>query len=640
VRFAPVILAAFLAVDPWGFDRFGPLRFLLVSVLGFAVVAAGLVGGTCSPLPRSVRHGAAALFGGLVLSTLLAADRWHALIGTPDRHFGLVTWVLCAGLFVVAHGRATVDPEATTTAVLRALTVATLGVGLYSVAEILEVGSLDQDFANDRIGGPWGQPAFLGAAMTIGIPASVAHARAEVGVMRVVATVAAGLGTIALLNSQARAAWVGLALAAGLLLAFRRHQLHVSLGPKRAGIGAGAVVGVLLMVAVFTPAGARAWSLTDVSDGVVAGRIDEWQVGLRALADTGTVGVFGHGPENYRTVFGEHVDQAYVMDHGRDTFTDRAHNSGLDVALAGGLVSAAGWMAVLAVLGRDAWTALRTAGSTDTALAAGLVAYFVQGFFLFPLAEVEPVVWIIAGVFLARTRTASDPTTTSPSTSTGLASAVAGGLALAAAVAFAVVGVLDVLADHRIRSAASTESAAVALDHADAARRLRPDSIRYHFAAARIAASQPNGAGVDDAIERIEDGLAWSPVDPALRHERSLVLVNEARRTVDPDDIAAALEPLAELDRTDPNHPEGQQRYGIALALDGQTDLAIDQFEHAAYMTPDRPEALLNLAFVHIGEGDTAAATDAVLRAWRVAPDDDRVRRLVAELGIVTPDAS
>ena len=625
-----MILAAFLAADPWGFDRFGPLRFLLVSTLGFAVVAAGLVGGTDARLPRTVRLGGAALFGGLALSTITAADRWHALIGTPDRHFGLLTWALCAGLFVVAYRRTTADPEATTTAVLRALTVATLGVGLYSVAEILEVSWLDQDFANDRIGGPWGQPAFLGAAMAIGIPASVAHARAEVGVMRVVSTAAAGLGAIALLNSQSRAAWVGLGCTVALLLVFRHRQVHDSLGPKRAGIAAGVVVGVLVMVAVFTPAGARAWSLTDVGDGVVAGRIDEWQVGLRALADSGTVGVFGHGPENYRTVFGEHVDQAYVMDHGRDT---------LDVALAGGLVAAAGWLAVLAVLGRRAWTALRTGGWTDAALAAGLVAYLVQGLFLFPLAEVDPVLWILAGVVLARVSSTPEPNPTG-FVSAGLASAVAGGLALAAAVAFAVVGVLDVLADHRIRSAASTESAVVALGHADSARRLRPDSIRYHFAAARIAASQPNGAGVDDAIDRLDDGLAWSPVDPALLHERSLVLVNEARRTVDPADVAAALGPLAELDRTDPNHPEGQQRYGIALALDGQAELAIEQFEHAAYMTPDRPEALLNLAFVHIGEGDTAAANDAVLRAWRVAPDDDRVRRLVAELGIVTPDAS
>lgn len=635
-----MILAAFLAVDPWGFDRFGPLRFLLVSALGFAVIAVGMVGGGGSPFPRSVLLGAAALFGGLVLSTAAAADRWHALVGTPDRHFGLLTWVLCAGLFVVAHRRTTADPEATTTAVLRALTVATLGVGLYSVAEILEVGSLDQDFANDRIGGPWGQPAFLGAAMTIGIPASIAHARVEVGAMRVLATTAAGLGTIALLNSQSRAAWVGLALTAVLLLVFRRHELHAALGPKRAGIGAGAVVGVLLMVAVFTPAGARAWSLTDVSDGVVAGRIDEWQVGLRALADSGTIGVLGHGPENYRTVFGEHVDQAYVMDHGRDTFTDRAHNSVLDVALAGGLVAAAGWLAVLTALGRHAWTALRTGGSTDAALGAALMAYFGQGLFLFPLAEVDPVVWILAGIFLARATSAPEPNPTPKPNPIGLTSAVAGGLALAAAVAFAVIGVLDLLADHRIRSAASTESAADALDHADAARRLRPDSIRYHFAAARIAASQPNGAGVDGALERIADGLVWSPVDPALLHERTLVLVNEARRTVDPADVAAALGPLEELDRTDPNHPEGQQRYGIALALDGRTEPAIEQFEHAAYMTPDRPEALLNLAFVHLGEADTAAATDAVLRAWRVAPEDDRVRRLVAELGIVTPDAS
>ncbi len=631
-----MILAGFLAVDPWGFDRFGPLRFALVSALGFAVVWFGLLRSPAVRLPQTIRVGGALLAVGLVLSTVFAQDRWHALVGTPDRHLGLLTWLLFAGLFVMAVRHAHEAPAASTV-LLRAITVATLGVGLYSIAEILEVGTLDQDFANDRIGGPWGQPAFLGAAMTLGIPLSVAHAREEMGVARVLSTVAAGVGVIALLSSQSRAAWVGLGVVVVMLLVLRWPELRTSLGPKRAGIAAGVGVGVVVMVAIFTPAGARLWSLTDVADGVVAGRIDEWQVGLRALADSGTFGVLGHGPENYRVAFGEHVDQAYVMDHGRDTFTDRAHNTVLDVALAGGLVAATGWLLVVGTVAIRAVDRLRRGSWTDAAFAAALLAYSINGLFLFPLAEVDPIFWIVAGAFLALTIPSPPVAAESPSTLVG---AVAGGFALAAAVAMGAAGALDVAADHRIMSAASTESAVVALDHADAARRLRPDSIRYHFAAARIAASQPNGAGVDGALERLADGLTWSAADPALRHEETLVLINEARRTVDSDDITAALLPLAELDRRDPNHPEGQQRYGIALALDGQTQLAIEQFEHAAYMTPTRPEALLNLAFVHLGNDDLAAAETAVRRAWSIAPDDDRVRRLVAELDIDVPSSS
>jgi len=637
VRFAPVILAAFLAVDPWGFDRFGPLRFALVSALGFAAIWFGLVRSPAVPLPRMIRVGAALLSLGLVVSTLAAEDRWHALVGTPDRHLGLLTWALFAGLFVAALRHAHHSPAAST-ALLRTITVATLGVGLYSIAEILEVGTLDQDFANDRIGGPWGQPAFLGTAMTLGIPLSIAHAREEVGVARVLSTVAAGVGVIALLSSQSRAAWVGLGLVAIALLVLRWRELRAALGPQRAGTAAGVGVGVALMVAIFTPAGARLWSLSDVTDGVVAGRIDEWQVGARALADSGTFGVLGHGPENYRVVFGEHVDQAYVMDHGRDTFTDRAHNTVLDVALAGGLVAATGWLLVVGTVAVRAAERLRRGSWTDAAFGAALLAYLLNGLFLFPLAEADPAFWIVAGTFLARTM--PRPPTAADASSTRLVGAVAGGLALATAILVAAAGVLDVAADHRIRSAASTESAVSALEHADAARRLRPDSIRYHFAAARIAASQPNGAGVDGALERLADGLRWSTADPALRHEETLVLINEARRTVDPNDVTAALLPLAELDRQDPNHPEGQQRYGIALALDGQTALAIEQFEHAAYMTPNRPEALLNLAFVHLGNDDEAAAVAAVRRAWSIAPDDDRVRRLVAELDIDVPSSS
>ena len=92
-----MILAAFLAVDPWGFDRFGPLRFLLVSTLGFAVVAAGLVGGTDARLPRTVRLGGAALFGGLGLSTITAADR-HPGSTLRAPHVGAVRWAVRRGV--------------------------------------------------------------------------------------------------------------------------------------------------------------------------------------------------------------------------------------------------------------------------------------------------------------------------------------------------------------------------------------------------------------------------------------------------------------------------------------------------------------------------------------------------------------
>ena len=635
MRFAAVILACFLAVDPTGFDRFGPLRVALISTIGFAVVGTVLVRGTPSvSSPRWVRFAGAAIVAGLALSTALSDDRWHALVGTPDRHFGLITWLLCGGLFLAAHRTAASDATLVPI-VLRTLTAATLGVGLYSIAELAELGSLDQDFANDRIGGTFGQPAYLGAAMVLGLPATIVQSARETTMFsRMFALAAAVCGTIALVSSQSRAAWVAATIVAAIVLGLHWRAARDILGPKRSGLASGVVVGVLLMVAVFTPAGERFWSLTE-SDGVVAGRVDEWQVGVRALADTGTLGVLGHGPETYRTVFGAHVDQGYVMDHGRDTFTDRAHNNLLDTALAGGLVAAAGLAALFAGLCVVAVRTMQRGPIEHRALAAGVLGYTIQGAFLFPLAELDPVFWMLAGILIARPHSSQTPQP-DPTAAAGTQPlmAVVAGLSLALAALSLIGGALDVRADHHIKAAASTTEAAAALASADRARSLRPDSIRYHFAAARIASSQPSGLGVAGAIERLEDGLEYSADDPALLHERALILVNEARRTGTPDAIAAALPPLRELDLTDPNHPEGQQRYGIALALDGQTDLAVDQFEHAAYMTPDRPEALINLTVVHLQAGNLGAAENSVRRAAAIAPTNMRVQELLAELGV------
>ena len=171
MRFGAIAAAAMLAVDPWGWDRFGPLRWALISALGFAALAASF--GEASfrerPLPRWCVLGWTILLGGLTLSSALSPDRFYSLIGTPDRHFGLLTWLLCLGLFLMASLRS----RSATPTLLRSLTVGAIGAGAYSVFELWGVDWFDQDFADGRVGGTFGQPAFLGAAMVLAIPAAV-----------------------------------------------------------------------------------------------------------------------------------------------------------------------------------------------------------------------------------------------------------------------------------------------------------------------------------------------------------------------------------------------------------------------------------------------------------------------------------
>ncbi|MGI9605039.1 MAG: O-antigen ligase family protein [Acidimicrobiales bacterium] len=630
MRFAVVVAVALLAVDPFGWDRFGPLRWALVPALGFAAIAATL--GEASfrerPLPRWLVLGWTLLLSGLALSTLLSDDRWHALIGTPDRHLGLVTWVLFLGLMVAAAQHA----RSATTRVLRALSIGGIAIGCWALAEVIGLEWFDLGFPDDRAGGPFGQPAYLGAAATLLSPTAVALSLDHTSPRRwrVVALIGSMGALFALGASGSRAAWVGFGLATLVVAVVNKRRVVSRFGPLRAIVLFVTALSVVVAVAVTTPVGERARTLTDPDSSAIAGRVDEWRVGFRSIDDAPFRGVLGHGPEGYRLVFGANVDTQYVLEHGRTTITDRAHSGPIDVLLTGGVIASVGHLLLLVGVGAMAVRRMRRP-VCDVGIGAAVLGYLVQQLFLFPLAEVDPILWILVGLMIGRS-------TSERASARGPVLPVVGrsrqllmlGAGIAAAVA-AVGGASDIAADHRIDTATGVDDGELALESADSARNLRADSIRYDFIAARIAGDSGGLQGARAALDRIRDGLATSPLDPALLHEEAGRLLDVARFTDDPIDVASALSALRDLDERDPLHPEGQQRFGIALALAGRPDEAIPQLETAASLVPFNPEPLINLAIVHLESGDLVAGAATLDRAAAIAPANAIVESLRRE---------
>ena len=75
----------------------------------------------------------------------------------------------------------------------------------------------------------------------------------------------------------------------------------------------------------------------------------------------------------------------------------------LDVTLAGGVLAGLLYVALLACALRHAWRALSRRDPLDVALGAAVIAYVVQQQFLFPLAELDPILWVLVGMLVART---------------------------------------------------------------------------------------------------------------------------------------------------------------------------------------------------------------------------------------------
>jgi hypothetical protein len=113
----------------------------------------------------------------------------------------------------------------------------------------------------------------------------------------------------------------------------------------------------------------------------------------------------------------------------------------------------------------------------------------------------------------------------------------------------------------------STDLAA-ARREADDATRLRPDSIRAWYAAARVAARGEALTDVDAALDRALHGLDRSPRDPALRVIYGELLTERAARSLLPADITLARRELTRLVRDAPHDPRLRKALVSARLLD------------------------------------------------------------------------
>jgi|GEM_PF-1174833 len=616
------IVGSFLAVDPWGWDAFGPVRFLIVpsaALLGSAALLAAEPESLRLPSGRWLGVGAA-FIAWVGVTTLTAIDPLHALVGTPDRHFGFLAWLVLA-IVVLAAGQLT---DRSLDRLLMIAVIATAAVGTYATLELFDVMLVDRTFDASRIGGPFGQPAYLGAAMTLAVPVTIGWTfdRSDAA-GRIVGALASIGGSIALLGSQSRAAWVGVGVAT-VVAAVRNRRGLARLPRWILPVAAAAVIAT----AVLTPVGDRALSLAQL-DGIADSRTDEWAVATRALAANPVVGT---GPEGYRIVFGEHVDAAYAIEHGRDVITDRAHSSLLDVGVTTGLPGLALYGALLLATVALAVRALGDPRARTVGLAAGVLASVVAALFLFPVAEIE-VVFVIAAAALATTSHRWREVELAPLARWAV---VVGAVAIAAAgVGAAVAGAFDVAADHRVAAAlddlndpGATPGAALAA--ADDARRLRPDSTRYAFIASRIAAQTGDPSA---ALERLADGLRTSPRDPAFLTEQADQALALARASRSDADMKIAEQLSRARIAADPNDGGHHLRIGLVTALAGDDRAALASFDRAATLSPRSGEALFNAAVVHVEQGRLDEARAAARGAAEADTDaQSAVERLLRDI--------
>ncbi|MCU1426534.1 MAG: hypothetical protein JWL83_534 [Actinomycetia bacterium] len=635
---AALPLAAVLVVDPRGLSPFGPAKWAAISTLVPLGVAATWRRGTIS-LARRPMLAWLAFLAGVAGAAALGVDRWYAWTGTPERHFGAITWLLCFAAFTTGQ---LVD-EIGGRIVASAGAVAAGLLGAWAGAEALGWHPISLVGAGDRPVGTFGSSAYLGAAAALLGPIAIGVAldRTTSRVTRACAYVAATSSAIALVASGARAAWVG-ALAAGLIVAWVRrpysplsaegraarapareaHSVRLLSSPSVrvvAIVGAAAIAAVLLAFA--TGVAGRVPDLVSDPQGGGRGRLDEWRVAVAVVARHPLTGV---GPEGYRIAFGRSVDARYERTHGRNPLPDRAHDALLDVATTTGVVGLLAYVALLLVVGRFVLRALRRAPPWVAGVAAGLVAYAVQSLFLFPVAELEPVAWLLAGVVVARTVRPEE-------CMRGWVPRAAPIIAAVLALAVASVGALDVLADRDAKQELAAAAAGRFVGDPARPARLRSDAVRYRLVAARAYEARGSVAGLDAALAQVADALGVSPKDPVARAEQARLLLVRARGTRLAADVRRALDALEHLGRDDPNNAEVWLRLGVARVLASDDTGAIAAWRHAEALAPRSAAASTNLAVAYLRRGRLADARAAARRALARDPHDQQARDVLQQ---------
>jgi O-antigen ligase/Flp pilus assembly protein TadD len=604
-----------VAFDPWGWDRFSPVKWLVAA----AVAAAGVtvVGWRGALVDRRALTTAWLVVLGVALaSTLAARDPLLAFLGDSSRLYGWVSVALVFAAYLcgcAAGGRARW--------VARAAVAGAAAVVAYGLAQMAGVdplrwaSSLDLSRARSTLG----NAAFLGGYLTLVLPIAACLARDpfEPGRWRVAHAAVLVGGVVVMAGTKTRGAWVGLGAGLGLCWCLARRRRAGADRSRMRATGRAAVAAAasaaLAAVVLLTPVGPRALSSLDPSSGTAAGRLDTWH---DSLALVGRRPALGWGPEGFRTGFPEVVSMRWVQRYGQGQIQDRAHNLLLDTAVSTGVAGLLAYAGLLAALGAAARAALRHGGLEVVGVLGGLAAHLVSAQFLFDTFDLAVVFWVLAGVVAVQ----------APASRWHPPRTARAGVA-AAAVAAVAWGSVGVVADHRVRAAAASALPSRAVEGLAAAARLRPRALEYHLLAGRVAVERGDPVTLATAHRLLS---AWS--DPDVHLADAEVLSRLGSVTGDIGVLAEAADAYRAVARRQPHSGLAWLGLGQVEVRLGRSSQARAALTDAAGLLPRSPDAHLALGLLDVQEGRITDAASHLRAASRIAPDDPRLLELAQEL--------
>lgn len=344
-----------------------------------------------------------AFFASAFLSTIFAANLFHAIWGTVERGGGL--WSLSHAAVFLVLSVLLFDRES-----WHRYMKVSVGVGAAVIfyTWLQRAGITAFPFAltpEELPGGFLGNPAFLGTYLVfvIGFAAFV-FSRSSGFWWRAYAAFVMLSAVPTMFLTDVRGPLIGLAAGALFFLLLLGVQ-----GESRSArtVALGALAAILLSAGIFAVTrehdfwrqirGFRRLATLGAEDTSVKTRLIALGVSSRAFLERP---LFGWGPENYNVAYNAHYNPDYAR--YEEAWFDRAHNIIAEVGVTQGVLGIAGYVFMLGaaahfLLGRHSGNSFRPQRRILLAL---LVAYFVQNLFLFDTPSTHVMFFAVLGLIL------------------------------------------------------------------------------------------------------------------------------------------------------------------------------------------------------------------------------------------------
>lgn len=362
----------------------------VVLVALYALWGTELAGGFSRLSPAALRA-ALPSFVYLALVTLSLAVAADTLLALYE--IVLLAQVLLLFFYLLNHVRSRDDLMFVVTILLVGLVAQSLiSMGLKVLGEDLQIGPVLADIDGGRVNGTFGSPNALGGYLSLLMPLGLSLMVANVGSFhRRLGGIGLTLGSMTLVLTFSRGAWIGFAISTGLVVvvAWQRRWL-------RGAMAAAMAAAVLVFLIAFQDE--ILLRLGEYNNAAAQSRLPLMELASAMIRDRPLLGV---GANNFAAQLDPYVTVEYSK-----SWISTVHNKYLLVWAETGILALMAFLVVLAAAVRSGWRAMTGSDRVTSPVALGLMAGVIANMIhmtvdLFHGRAQVQMLWVVVALLLA-----------------------------------------------------------------------------------------------------------------------------------------------------------------------------------------------------------------------------------------------